>query len=159
MEEVAHDAVARGPVVAMAGVMVGTEAGGAERGFTALGAEAHDRKPRRPTDLSIAALPGFGLDLTHVLVHGGPGDSRPPTRSGLRCLQGPCGSGQAVDRSPSRDRHPAAAKPVRPAAGRRRRARPDGVLAPAIRVVPDRQLPRLGRPYRWSRLSARRARD
>src|SRR2546423_4478911 len=69
MEEVAHDAVARCPVVAMAGVMVGAEAGGAERGLAALGAEAHDRKPRRPTDLSIAALPGFGLDLS---LGGGP---------------------------------------------------------------------------------------
>src|SRR6266850_1750018 len=64
MEEVAHDAVARCPIVAVAGVVVGAEAGGAERGLTALGAETHDRKPRRPTDSSIAVLPGFGLDLS-----------------------------------------------------------------------------------------------
>ncbi len=64
MEEVAHDAVARCPIVAVAGVVVGAEAGGAERGLTALGAETHDRKPRRPTDSSIAVLPGFGLGLS-----------------------------------------------------------------------------------------------
>src|SRR2546427_4863243 len=62
MEEVAHDPVPRRPVVAVAGVVVGAEAAGVERGLTALGAETHDRKPRRPTDSSIAALPGFGLD-------------------------------------------------------------------------------------------------
>src|SRR5882724_1544184 len=64
MEEVAHDAVARRPIVAVAGVVVGAEAGGAERGLTALGAETHDRKPRRPTDSSIAVLPEFGLGLS-----------------------------------------------------------------------------------------------
>src|SRR2546428_8093147 len=64
MEEVAHDPVPRRPVVALAGAVVGAEACGVERGLTALGAETHDRKPRRPTDSSIAALPGFGLDLS-----------------------------------------------------------------------------------------------
>src|SRR5437899_11991521 len=63
MEEVAHDPVPRRPVVAVAGVVVGAEAAGVERGLTALGAETHDRRPRRPTDSSIAALPGVGLDL------------------------------------------------------------------------------------------------
>src|SRR3989442_11718209 len=64
MEEVAHDPVPRRPAVALTGAVVDAEVSGVGRGLTALGAETHDRNPRRPTDLSIAALLGSGLDLS-----------------------------------------------------------------------------------------------
>src|SRR2546426_6852114 len=64
MDEVTHDPISLRPVAAVAGVVVGAKTSGVERGLAAVGAETHDRTPRRPNDSSIAALPGFGLDLS-----------------------------------------------------------------------------------------------
>ena len=67
MDEVAYDPISRRPVLALAGAVVDAEVSGVERGLTALGAETHDRIPRRPPDSSIAALPDFGLDVIAML--------------------------------------------------------------------------------------------
>src|SRR2546426_5113326 len=80
MEEVAHDPVPRRPAVALTGAVVDAEVSGVGRGLTALGAETHDRNPRRPTDLSIAALLGSGLDLSFGEEPKGQSCSSPNTR-------------------------------------------------------------------------------
>src|SRR2546422_6886209 len=64
MDDVTDAPISLRPVAAVAGVVVGAKPSGVERGLAAVGAETHDRTPRRPNDSSIAALPGFGLDLS-----------------------------------------------------------------------------------------------
>src|SRR5438093_12790422 len=48
MEEIAHDPVARRPVVSVAEGMVGAETAVVARGLPAVGAETHGTKPCRP---------------------------------------------------------------------------------------------------------------
>src|SRR5437870_13560880 len=88
MEEVAHDPVPRRPAVALAGAVVEADGSGVGRGLTALGAETHDRNPRRSTDLSIAALLGSGLDLSFGGEPKGESCSSPNTRGSLGPLGG-----------------------------------------------------------------------
>src|SRR2546422_11177124 len=82
MEEVAHDPVPRRPAVALTGAVVDAEDSGVGRGLTALGAETHDRDPRRPTGLSIAALLGSGLVVAFGGEANGQSSTPPNTRGG-----------------------------------------------------------------------------
>jgi len=61
MNEVAHDAVARRPVIRLAGEVVGAALAGAERGLRAQHAQAHRRAPRRVIGLSIVLLSATGF--------------------------------------------------------------------------------------------------